>query len=365
MTEDKLDLIGLSLKEISETLINKDLIQAKEKFRSKQLWHWLYYRGETDFDKMTTVSKDLRKKLKDHFIIKRPKIKSHQISKDGTQKWLLELNDSNLIETVFIPEENRGTLCVSSQVGCTLNCKFCFTGTQKLVRNLTSSEIISQLLLAKDNLSDWPNGKDRKISNIVFMGMGEPLYNYENVKNAAEIMGDKEGIQLSTKRITLSTSGIVPEIIKWGNEVDSRLAISLHATNDELRNNIVPINKKFPLKDLIKACREYPRSKNSKRITFEYVMLKGVNDTAQDARKLVKLISGIPAKINLIPFNPWPNSPYECSGKEEIKKFSDIIKNAGYASPIRKTRGQDIMAACGQLKSSSIKIRKSELRANG
>ncbi len=365
MTEDKLDLIGLSLKEISETLINKDLIQAKEKFRSKQLWHWLYYRGETDFDKMTTVSKDLRKKLKDHFIIKRPKIKSHQISKDGTQKWLLELNDSNLIETVFIPEENRGTLCVSSQVGCTLNCKFCFTGTQKLVRNLTSSEIISQLLLAKDNLSDWPNGKDRKISNIVFMGMGEPLYNYENVKNAAEIMGDKEGIQLSTKRITLSTSGIVPEIIKWGNEVDSRLAISLHATNDELRNNIVPINKKFPLKDLIKACREYPRSKNSKRITFEYVMLKGVNDTVQDARKLVQLISGIPAKINLIPFNPWPNSPYECSGKEEIKKFSDIIKNAGYASPIRKTRGQDIMAACGQLKSSSIKIRQSELRANG
>ena len=233
MTDDKLDLIGLSLKEISETLINKDLIQAKEKLRSKQLWHWLYYRGETDFDKMTTVSKDLRKKLKDHFIIQRPKVRSHQISKDGTQKWLLELNDGNLIETVFIPEENRGTLCVSSQVGCTLNCKFCFTGTQKLVRNLTSSEIISQLLLAKDNLLDWPNGKDRKISNIVFMGMGEPLYNYENVKNAAEIMGDREGIQLSTKRITLSTSGIVPEIIKWGNEVDSRLAISLHATNDE------------------------------------------------------------------------------------------------------------------------------------
>ena len=365
MTEDKLDLIGLSLKEISETLINKDLIQAKEKFRSKQLWHWLYFRGETEFDKMTTVSKDLRKKLKAHFIIQSPKIKSHQISKDGTQKWLLELNDNNLIETVFIPEENRGTLCVSSQVGCTLNCKFCFTGTQKLVRNLTSSEIISQLLLAKDNLSDWPNGKDRKISNIVFMGMGEPLYNYENVKNAAEIMGDKEGIQLSTKRITLSTSGIVPEIIKWGNEVDSRLAISLHATNDELRNDIVPINKKFPLKELIKACREYPRSKNSKRITFEYVMLKGVNDTAQDASKLVKLISGIPAKINLIPFNPWPNSPYECSSMEEIKKFSDIIKNAGYASPVRKTRGQDIMAACGQLKSSSVKIRKSELRANG
>ncbi len=365
MTDDKLDLIGLSLNEISETLINKDLIQAKEKFRSKQLWHWLYFRGETDFDKMTTVSKDLRKKLKNHFVIRRPKVKSHQISKDGTQKWLLELNDNNLIETVFIPEENRGTLCVSSQVGCTLNCKFCFTGTQKLVRNLTSSEIISQLLLAKDNLLDWPNGKDRKISNIVFMGMGEPLYNYENVKNAAEIMGDKEGIQLSTKRITLSTSGIVPEIIKWGNEVDSRLAISLHATNDELRNDIVPINKKFPLKELIKACREYPRSKNSKRITFEYVMLKGVNDTAQDARKLVKLISGIPAKINLIPFNPWPNSSYECSSKEDIKKFSDIIKNAGYASPVRKTRGQDIMAACGQLKSSSIKIRKSELRANG
>ena len=314
---------------------------------------------------MTTVSKDLRKKLNDHYVINRPKVKSHQLSKDGTQKWLLELSDNNMIETVYIPEENRGTLCVSSQVGCTLNCKFCFTGTQKLVRNLTSGEIISQLLLAKDHLSDWPNDKSRKISNIVFMGMGEPLYNYKNVKNAAEIMGDKEGIQLSTKRITLSTSGIVPEIVKWGNEVDSRLAISLHATNDKLRNDIVPINKKFPLKELIKACKEYPRSKNSKRITFEYVMLKGVNDSAEDARKLVKLISGIPAKINLIPFNPWPNSPYECSNKEEIKKFSDIIKNAGYASPVRKTRGQDIMAACGQLKSSSIKVRKSELRSNG
>ena len=365
MINDKIDLIGLSLNEISETLINKDLIRKKETFRSKQLWHWLYFRGETDFEKMTTVSKDLRKKLNDHYVINRPKVKSHQLSKDGTQKWLLELSDNNMIETVYIPEENRGTLCVSSQVGCTLNCKFCFTGTQKLVRNLTSGEIISQLLLAKDHLSDWPNDKSRKISNIVFMGMGEPLYNYKNVKNAAEIMGDKEGIQLSTKRITLSTSGIVPEIVKWGNEVDSRLAISLHATNDKLRNDIVPINKKFPLKELIKACKEYPRSKNSKRITFEYVMLKGVNDSAEDARKLVKLISGIPAKINLIPFNPWPNSPYECSNKEEIKKFSDIIKNAGYASPVRKTRGQDIMAACGQLKSSSIKVRKSELRSNG
>ncbi len=365
MTDEKLDLIGLSQSEIYESLIANDLIEAKDKFRAKQIWHWLYNKGETDFEKMSSISKELRSALPEFYQIKRPTIQTHEKSIDGTQKWLFKLNDGNLIETVFIPEDNRGTLCVSSQVGCTLNCTFCYTGTQKLVRNLTSEEIVSQLLVAKDELSDWSNKHGRKISNVVFMGMGEPLYNYKNVKQAAEIMGDKEGIQLSTKRITLSTSGIVPEIMKWGEEVDSRLAISLHATSDELRNEIVPINKKFPLKELIKSCREYPRAKNAKRITFEYVMLKGINDGVADARKLVKLISGIPAKINLIPFNPWPNSPYECSDKEQIKKFSDIIKNAGYASPVRKTRGQDIMAACGQLKSSSIKVRKSELRNHG
>ena len=362
MTDKQTDLVGLTQDEIFQSLILNNLITKKEKFRAKQIWHWIYHHGETNINKMTTISNDLRKEISKFYKVQRPIIKDHQLSKDGTQKWLIKLEDDNLIETVFIPETNRGTICVSSQVGCTLNCKFCFTGTQKMVRNLTTQEILSQLLLARDQLSDWPNSNQRKISNIVFMGMGEPLYNYENVKRAALIMGDKEGIKLSTKRITLSTSGIVPQILDWGNEVDSRLAISLHATNDELRNNIVPINKKYPLKDLIKACQDYPRSKNSKRITFEYVMLKGVNDSTSDAKRLIKMIAGIPAKINLIPFNPWPESPYECSNPDQIKKFSDIINNAGYASPVRKTRGQDIMAACGQLKSTSVKIRKSVLR---
>ena len=362
MTDKQTDLIGLTQNEIFESLILNNLISDKDKFRAKQIWHWIYHHGETNINKMTTISTELRKEISKFYKVERPQIKNHQLSKDGTQKWLVKLEDNNLIETVFIPESNRGTLCVSSQVGCTLNCKFCFTGTQKLVRNLSAQEILSQLLLARDQLSDWPNSNQRKISNIVFMGMGEPLYNYENVKRATLIMGDKEGIKLSTKRITLSTSGIVPQILNWGNEVDSRLAISLHATNDELRNNIVPINKKYPLKDLIKACQDYPRSKNSKRITFEYVMLKGVNDSVSDAKRLVKMISGIPAKINLIPFNPWPESPYECSNPDQIKKFSDIINNAGYASPVRKTRGQDIMAACGQLKSTSVKVKRSTLR---
>ena len=362
MTDIKTDLIGLTQDEIIESLISNKLISEKEKFRAKQIWHWIYHHGETNITKMATISNELRKQISKFYKIERPVIENHQLSTDGTQKWLIKLEDNNLIETVFIPESNRGTLCVSSQVGCTLNCKFCFTGTQTMVRNLTTQEILSQLLLARDQLSDWPNTNQRKISNIVFMGMGEPLYNYENVKQAVLIMGDKEGIKLSTKRITLSTSGIVPQILDWGNEVDSRLAISLHATNDELRNNIVPINKKYPLKNLIQACRDYPRAKNSKRITFEYVMLKGINDSVSDAKQLVKMIAGIPAKINLIPFNPWPNSPYECSNRDQIKKFSDIINNAGYASPVRKTRGQDIMAACGQLKSTSVKLRKSTLR---
>jgi len=362
MTDKQTDLVGLTQNEIFESLVSNNLITGKEKFRAKQIWHWIYHHGEINIDRMTTISYELRKEISKFYKIERPIIEEHQVSKDGTRKWLIKLEDDNLIETVFIPETNRGTLCVSSQVGCTLNCKFCFTGTQKLVRNLSAKEILSQLLLARDQLSDWPNSNQRKISNIVFMGMGEPLYNYDNVKKSALIMGDKEGLKLSTKRITLSTSGIVPQILDWGNEVDSRLAISLHATNDELRNDIVPINKKYPLKELIKACQDYPRAKNSKRITFEYVMLKGVNDSISDAKSLVKLIAGIPAKINLIPFNPWPKSPYECSNPDQIKKFSDIVNNAGYASPVRKTRGQDIMAACGQLKSSSVKVRKSILR---
>ena len=362
MTDKQTDLVGLTQNEIFESLVSNNLITGKEKFRAKQIWHWIYHHGEINIDRMTTISYELRKEISKFYKIERPIIEEHQVSKDGTRKWLIKLEDDNLIETVFIPETNRGTLCVSSQVGCTLNCKFCFTGTQKLVRNLSAKEILSQLLLARDQLSDWPNSNQRKISNIVFMGMGEPLYNYDNVKKSALIMGDKEGLKLSTKRITLSTSGIVPQILDWGNEVDSRLAISLHATNDELRNDIVPINKKYPLKELIKACQDYPRAKNSKRITFEYVMLKGVNDSISDAKSLVKLIAGIPAKINLIPFNPWPKSPYECSNPDQIKKFSDIVNNAGYASPVRKTRGQDIMAACGQLKSSSVKVKKSILR---
>ena len=363
MNKKKFNLIGLNQSEIFDSLIDNQAISEKEKFRVKQIWHWIYFQGATQFSEMTTLSKALQDKLTKYFTIQRPVISDHQVSKDGTQKWLLELDDKNLVEMVYIPEVSRGTLCVSSQVGCTLNCKFCFTGTQKLVRNLTTEEILSQLLIARDKLGDWPTNKHRKISNIVFMGMGEPLYNYQHVKDAVKIIGDKEGIQLSTKRITLSTSGIVPKILEWGTDVDTRLAISLHAPNDKIRDEIVPINKKYPLKELIKACHNYPRTRNSKRITFEYVMLKGINDKVSDARQLIKLIHGIPAKINLIPFNPWPNSPYECSDRAQIKKFSDILNNAGYSSPIRKTRGQDIMAACGQLKSESIKIRKSALRA--
>ena len=353
MQSDKINLIGFNREELIEELINKNIITEKEKYRVKQLWHWIYFQGLSNFSEMTTFSSEFQNKLSKYYSIDRPLISNHQVSKDGTHKWLLKLSDNNLVEMVFIPEISRGTLCVSSQVGCTLNCKFCFTGTQRLVRNLTSEEIISQLLLARDQLGDWPTNKYRKISNIVFMGMGEPLYNYENAKTAVEIIGDKEGIQLSTKRITLSTSGIVPKILEWGKDVDTRLAISLHAPNDKIRDEIVPINKKYPLKELIQACQDYPRTRNSKRITFEYVMLKGVNDKISDARQLIKLIHGIPAKINLIPFNPWPNSPYECSDRSQIKKFSDILNNAGYSSPIRKTRGQDIMAACGQLKSDS------------
>jgi 23S rRNA (adenine2503-C2)-methyltransferase len=359
MTNLKTNIIGLSRDQIKSILIEANLIKLNENFRVKQIWHWLYFHGVTNIDDMTSISIDLREDLKKVFILKRPELDKEQCSTDGTRKWLIKLDDGNLVETVYIPENNRGTLCVSSQVGCTLNCKFCHTGTQKLVKNLSTEEIVSQLMIARDQLKDWPANENRKISNIVFMGMGEPLYNYNSVKQAVKIFSDQEGIKLSTKRITLSTSGIVPQILEWGKEVDTVLAISLHATNDKLRDEIVPINKKYPLEELIQACRDYPRSRNSRRITFEYVMLKGVNDSLDDAKALVDLIEGIPAKINLIPFNPWPNSPYECSSNNQIKKFGDFINDAGYSSPVRKTRGQDIMAACGQLKSDSVKIRKS------
>jgi 23S rRNA (adenine2503-C2)-methyltransferase len=295
MTNLKTNIIGLSRDQIKSVLIDADLIKLNENFRVKQIWHWLYFHGVTNIDDMTSISIDLREDLKTVFTLKRPELDKEQCSTDGTIKWLIKLEDGNLVETVYIPEDSRGTLCVSSQVGCTLNCKFCHTGTQKLVKNLSTEEIVSQLMIARDQLKDWPANENRKISNIVFMGMGEPLYNYDAVKKSVEIFSDQEGIKLSTKRITLSTSGIVPQILEWGKEVDTVLAISLHATNDELRNEIVPINKKYPLKELIKACRDYPRSRNSRRITFEYVMLKGVNDSLEDAQALVDLIEGIPA----------------------------------------------------------------------
>ena len=308
---------------------------------------------------MTTLFLDLREELKKYHNLERSQISDEQISKDGTKKWLLKFNDGSEVETVFIPDDERGTLCVSSQVGCTLNCTFCHTGTQRLVRNLTSQEIVSQIIIAKDSLSEWGQ-EPRQITNIVMMGMGEPLYNFESVRDGILTMSDDAGLSISKRKITLSTSGIVPKIKMAGDEIGSMLAISLHATNNDLRNEIVPINKKYPIEELLEACRNYPGLSNSKRITFEYVMLKGVNDSEAEARDLVKLISGIPAKINLIPFNSWPGSSYECSDWEQIEKFGDIVNRGGYASPIRTPRGEDISAACGQLKSDTKKVRASE-----
>ena len=343
--------------------------------RVAQIWNWVYVRGVSDFDAMVNVSKDMREMLKTHFTIARPEIVEEQISNDGTRKWLLRFPPRGAgrpveIEAVYIPEEGRGTLCISSQVGCTLTCTFCHTGTQKLVRNLTAEEILSQLLLARDRLGDFPDrdvpqggmvpSSDRKVTNIVMMGMGEPLYNFEEVKKALLIASDGDGLSLSKRRITLSTSGVVPEIYRTGDEIGVMLAISLHAVRDDLRDLLVPINKKYPLKDLIEACRNYPGLSNARRITFEYVMLKDVNDSLEDAKGLIKLLKGVPAKINLIPFNPWPGTNYQCSDWEQIEKFADFINAAGYASPIRTPRGRDILAACGQLKSESERMRKTE-----
>ena len=327
--------------------------------RVNQIWGWVYNKGINSIDEMTTLSLDLREELKKYHNLERPQISDEQISKDGTKKWLLKFNDGSEVETVFIPDDERGTLCVSSQVGCTLNCTFCHTGTQRLVRNLTSQEIVSQIIIAKDSLSEWGQ-EPRQITNIVMMGMGEPLYNFESVRDGILTMSDDAGLSISKRKITLSTSGIVPKIKMAGDEIGSMLAISLHATNNDLRNEIVPINKKYPIEELLEACRNYPGLSNSKRITFEYVMLKGVNDSEAEARDLVKLISGIPAKINLIPFNSWPGSSYECSDWEQIEKFGDIVNRGGYASPIRTPRGEDISAACGQLKSDTKKVRASE-----
>ena len=333
-------------------------------FRARQLWHWIYHRGATDFAVMTTLAKDFRARLAETFVIERPAIAESRHSLDGTHKWLLRFADGQEVETVHIPEEDRGTLCVSSQVGCTLTCRFCHTGTQRLVRNLSAAEIVGQLMLARDALGEWPSPNDgRLISNIVLMGMGEPLYNYDSVAKALKIVMDGEGIAISRRRITLSTAGVVPMIKRCGEELNVNLAISLHAVNDALRDQIVPINRKYPIAELLDACRNYPGLSNARRITFEYVMLIDVNDSPAEARELVRLLRGIPAKVNLIPFNPWPGAPFDCSTDTAIKRFSDIVFAAGYASPVRTPRGQDIMAACGQLKSASIKKRRSEMTA--
>ncbi|MDE2029905.1 MAG: 23S rRNA (adenine(2503)-C(2))-methyltransferase RlmN [Alphaproteobacteria bacterium] len=387
--DGKRNLIGLDFDELSAALAALGL----EKFRTAQVWSWLYSRGARDFAAMTDLAKPAREKLAEHYVIARPSVSQHQKSKDGTQKWLLKMADGQEVECVHIPETDRGALCVSSQVGCTLTCRFCHTGTQRLVRSLDASEIVAQVMLAKDYLNEWdvpaqsrlrgaceagvpqssrartktgkPGGSPavRLLTNIVMMGMGEPLFNYENVAKALRIVMRGDGIAIGKRRITLSTSGVVPLIERCGAELGVNLAISLHAVTDELRDQIMPINRKYPIKELLAACRAYPGASNARRITFEYVMLKGVNDSPADAKQLVRLLRGIPAKINLIPFNPWPGTPFECSERNVIEKFGDIVNAAGYASPIRATRGDDIMAACGQLKSASMKLSAAERAA--
>jgi len=353
-------LIGLAPDALAASLAGAGVPEKSARMRARQVWNWTYVHGARDFASMSNLAKDFRSEMAGHFTLARPEVVTEQISNDGTRKWLLRTGPGIEFETVYIPEADRGTLCVSSQVGCTLNCRFCHTGTQKLVRNLTPEEIVGQLLVARDSLGDWPStAPGRKVTNVVMMGMGEPLYNFDNVKAALAIVTDGDGLALSKRRVTLSTAGVVPMIEKAGTEIGSGLAISLHAVRDELRDVIVPINKKYPIKQLLDACRAYPGASNSRRITFEYVMLKGVNDTLADARELVRLLAGIPAKINLIPFNPWPGAPYECSDWAQIEKFAEIVNRAGYASPVRTPRGRDIMAACGQLKSESVKERAS------
>jgi 23S rRNA (adenine2503-C2)-methyltransferase len=369
----KPSLIGLSREELAARLGEIGVAHAQRKMRVQQLWHWMYVRGASSFDAMTSISKEMRKELEQHFTVARPDVVAEQISSDGTRKWLLrlpsgdKLEKAHEVECVYIPETDRGTLCVSSQVGCTLNCAFCHTGTQRLVRNLTAGEIVGQIMVARDRLNDWidretPNG-NRLVTNIVMMGMGEPLYNFDAVRDALLIVADNEGIGISRRRITLSTSGVVPNIQRTGDEIGVMLAISLHAVRDELRNELVPLNRKYPIAELLQACRDYPGASNARRITFEYVMLKGVNDSLDDAKLLVKLLKGIPAKINLIPFNPWPGTAYECSDWQQIEKFSEYIFNAGYSSPVRTPRGRDILAACGQLKSETEKLSARERQA--
>lgn len=346
----RVNLVGLTRAELTAALISVGL----EPFRAKQVWIWMYKHGVTDFAKMSNIAKAQQKTLAEHFTVERAGVSRNLTSVDGTRKWLLQFGDGNKIETVFIPEEDRGALCVSSQVGCTLSCTFCHTGTMKLVRNLSPGEIVGQILTARDDMHEWEKpSQDRLLTNIVMMGMGEPLFNYDNVAKALTIIMDGEGVALSKRKITLSTSGVVPMIEKCGAELGVNLAISLHAVRDELRDELVPLNKKYPIAQLLDACRNYPASNNARRITFEYVMLKGVNDSDADARELVRLLKGIPAKVNLIPFNPWPGAPYECSSGNRLHAFAKIVNDAGYSSPIRTPRGRDIFAACGQLKSDS------------
>lgn len=376
-TAAKPTLAGLGRDGLRTALAVAGVPEKQLRMRVEQISSWIYAHGATSFDTMTDVSKHLRARLEEHWTLERPQIVTEQISADGTRKWLLRLPrrgheaQAPEIETVYIPERNRGTLCVSSQVGCTLTCSFCHTGTQRLVRNLETAEIVGQILLARDRIGDWPGAtpvadggmlpaSEKKITNIVLMGMGEPLYNFDSVRDAMEVAADGDGLAFSKRRITLSTSGVVPQIVRWGEETGTMLAISLHATRDELRDALVPINRKYPIAELLEACRNYPGLSNARRITFEYVMLKGVNDSVADARALVRLLAGIPAKINLIPFNAWPGSQYECSGPEVIEKFADIVNAAGYVSPVRTPRGRDILAACGQLKSASVNVRASQ-----
>ena len=353
--DTRVPLIGLDRR-----ALEKELVKLGEpEYRAKQIWHWLYHRGAQTFDDMTTLPRGLRELLHTNCTIQRPKIKRLQTSEDKSRKWLVEFADGNEVECVHIPEEDRGALCISSQVGCTLTCKFCYTGTQKLVRNLTSREIVEQFLVARDTIDEWPSSSDqRMISNVVMMGMGEPLYNYENVSRALRIVMDGEGIALSKRKITLSTAGVVPLFKRCGQELGVNLAVSLHAVTDDVRNILVPINKKYPIAELLNACRNYPSGKNSRRITFEYVMLQGINDSDSDARALVRLLGGIPAKVNLIPFNEWPDAPYKCSSNNRMHAFADIVNSGGLSAPIRVPRGRDILAACGQLKSASKRIKK-------
>ncbi len=362
--DGKMDILGLDRAELKTALIEAGVPEKQANMRTQQIWSWVYHHGVTSFDEMKNVSKDVKAKLAERFRISRPTVVDAQYSEDGTRKYLVKFADGNEAETVYIPDDDRGTLCISSQVGCTLNCRFCHTGTQKLVRNLTANEIVAQMMIARDDLEEWDQSSHgRKVTNIVLMGMGEPLYNFDNVKKAMHILMDEQGIQMSRRRITLSTSGVVPMMQKCGDEIGVNLAVSLHATNNDIRDEIVPLNKKYKMEQLLEACAKYPGAHNARRITFEYTMLKDVNDKDEHAKELINLIKKykLPAKVNLIPFNPWPGTPYECSEWDQIKRFSDIVFQAGISAPIRMPRGRDIMAACGQLKSESQKIRKSEL----